>query len=315
MKTYTLTNGQTVSRLAYGCMGLDRLESIADCEELIDTALSLGINFFDHADIYGAGRCESIFGELLQRNRSWREHIVIQSKCGIRFAGDTYGDEAPSRYDFSYEHITRAVEGTLHRLQTEHLDILLLHRPDLLMAPDEVARAFEDLSASGKVGAFGISNFDYHRIELLQRALEQKLLVNQVELSLMHAELIARTARFNSAADRASASGTLDYCVRNEIRVQAWSPVAGGDLFAPGTDAPQSVKRTSSLVHELAEHYDTNASAIVLAWLLRHPAGIQPVVGTTNADRLRQSAEADRIDLTREDWYALLERAQGMPVP
>ena len=315
MKTYTLTSGQTVSRLAYGCMGLSRLDSVADCEELIDAALALGINFFDHADIYGAGRCESIFGELLQRNPSWREHMVIQSKCGIRFAGDTYGDEAPSRYDFSYQHMVRAVEGSLERLQIERLDILLLHRPDLLMVSDEVARAFDELATSGKVRDFGVSNFDHHRIELLQRALERKLLVNQVEISLMHAELIARTAKFNSANDLASASGTLDYCTGNDIRVQAWSPVAGGQLFAPGADAALNVRQTSALVHELAGRYDSNPSAIMLAWLLRHPAGIQPVVGTTNADRLRQSAEADRIDLTREDWYALLESAQGSAVP
>lgn len=315
MRTYTLTNGQAVSRLAYGCMGLDRLDSIADGEALIDTALSLGINFFDHADIYGAGRCESIFGELLQRNPSWREHMVIQSKCGIRFAGDTYGDEAPSRYDFSYEHIVRAVEGSLERLNVEQLDILLLHRPDLLMVPDEVARAFDELATSGKVKDFGVSNFDLHRIELLQRALERKLLVNQVEISLMHAELIARTATFNSAAALAAAPGTLDYCVGNDIRVQAWSPVAGGQMFAPGADAPPNVRQASALVHELAGRYGTNPSAVLLAWLLRHPAGIQPVVGTTNADRLRQSAEADRIELAREDWYALLERAQGNAVP
>lgn len=315
MRSYTLTNGQAVSRLAYGCMGLDRLESVTDCEQLIDTALSLGINFFDHADIYGAGRCESIFGELLQRNPSWREHMIIQSKCGIRFAGDTYGDEAPSRYDFSYEHIVRAVDGTLERLGIERLDILLLHRPDLLMINDEVTRAFDHLAASGKVRDFGVSNFDQHRIELLQRSLQRKLLVNQVEISLLHAELIARTATFNSVAELASASGTLDYCVSNDIHVQAWSPVAGGQLSAPGQDAPANVQQTSALVHELADRYDTNPSAILLAWLLRHPAGIQPVVGTTNVDRLRQSAEADRVELAREDWYALLERARGQAVP
>ena len=315
MKSYQLTKALTVSRLACGCMNLDKLGSVDECEQLIDTALSVGIDFFDHADIYGAGRCESIFGELLERNPSWREHMVIQSKCGIRFAGDTYGDAAPSRYDFSYEHIVKAVEGSLQRLKIERLDILLLHRPDLLMVPDEVARAFEALQTGGKVGAFGVSNFDGQQIELLQRALDAPLIVNQLELSLLRAELIAEGARVNTGQGYAPASGTLDYCRLNDIAVQAWSPVAGGRLFNPGADAPQPVRETSALVHELADRYETNASAILLAWLLRHPAGIQPVVGTTNAERLRQAAEADRIDLTREDWYLLLECAQATSVP
>ncbi|MDJ0759288.1 MAG: aldo/keto reductase [Woeseiaceae bacterium] len=315
MKTYQLKNETRVSRIACGCMNLGQLETVEDRERLIDTALSAGINFYDHADIYGAGYCETAFGELLKRNPAWRDHMVIQSKCGIRFAGDTYGDSAPSRYDFSYEHIMRSVEGILERLQIEQLDILLLHRPDLLMEPDEVARAFDALSGSGKVADFGVSNFDGHQIELLQRSLDQDLIVNQVEVSLLHAELIAEGARVNTGQGFAPASGMLDDCRLKGITIQAWSPVAGGRLFSPPADAPQNVRETSSLVHELAERHATNASAILLAWLLRHPAGIQPVLGTTNPERLRQSAEADGVELSREDWYSLLERAQGRSVP
>ena len=315
MKHYQLSNDTQVSRIACGCMNLGQLESVDDRERLIDAALSAGINFFDHADIYGAGHCETAFGELLARNPVWRDKMVIQSKCGIRFAGDTYGDEAPSRYDFSYEHIIRSVEGILERLQIEQLDILLLHRPDMLMEPDEVAGAFDALSQSGKVRGFGVSNFDSNQIALLQRSLDHDLIVNQVEVSLMHAELIAEGSRVNTGQGFAPASGTLDYCRLHDITIQAWSPAAGGRLFGPAADAPQNVREASALVHELADRYATNASAILLAWLLRHPAGIQPVLGTTNPERLLQAAEADRIELTREDWYALLERAQGRSVP
>ncbi|MDJ0918730.1 MAG: aldo/keto reductase [Woeseiaceae bacterium] len=315
MKTYQLKNGSRVSRIAYGCMNLGQLDAVEDRERLIDTALAAGINFYDHADIYGAGYCETVFGELLKRNPAWRDHMLIQSKCGIRFAGDTYGDSAPSRYDFSFEHIMRSVDGILERLQIEQLDILLLHRPDLLMEPDEVARAFDALSSSGKVKDFGVSNFDGRQIELLQRSLDQDLIVNQVEVSLLHAELIAEGARVNTGQGFAPASGTLDYCRLNNISIQAWSPVAGGRLFGPAADAPQHIHDASALVYELADRYATNASAILLAWLLRHPAGIQPVLGTTNPERLRQSTEADGIELSREDWYGLLERAQGRSVP
>ena len=265
MKTYTLSDGTSISRMAYGCMGLSELDSIESCEQLVGTALSEGINIFDHADIYGAGRCESIFGELLKRNPGWRERMVIQSKCGIRFAGDTYGDEAPSRYDFSFEHIVHAAEESLKRLQIESLDILLLHRPDLLMDPDEVARAFDHLASSGKVRHFGVSNFDHYKIQLLQQSLPASLLVNQLELSLLHAELIAQSAWFNARADLAAATGTLDFCRSHGIAVQAWSPVAGGKLFNPAPDAPQNVHQTSAVVHALAEQYDSNPSAILLA--------------------------------------------------
>ena len=297
MKTYTLEGGVEVSRLAYGCMNLAQAGSTDERERIIGTALDAGINFFDHADIYGAGHCETVFGEVLKRNPGWRERMVLQSKCGIRFPGDTYDDAAPARYDFSVEHIVRAADGILTRLGIERLDILLLHRPDLLMQPDEVARAFEQLSESGKVAAFGVSNFDAAQIGLLQRALPAKLSVNQLQLSLLHAELIAHGAKVNTRQDYAGAVGTLDYCRLNDIRLQAWSPVAQGRLFAPGHDAPAHVHQAAALVHELAERHSTNPAAILLGWLLRHPAGIQPVVGTTNVDRLLQSVAADDVEL------------------
>ncbi|MEM9689634.1 MAG: aldo/keto reductase [Pseudomonadota bacterium] len=316
MKQYTLVEGAIeASRLAFGCMNLNRLTDIGDREALIGSALDIGINLFDHADIYGAGNCETVFGDVLARNRGWRERMVIQSKCGIRFAGDTYDDGPPGRYDFSYQHIVRSVEGSLQRLQIDSLDVLLLHRPDLLMETDEVARAFDELSSSGKVHFFGVSNFDWGQIELLSKAVGRRLIVNQVQLSLMHCQLIAQGARINMPQAFASAVGTLDYCRLHDIRLQAWSPLAQGDLVHPPHDAPENVHHASALVHELANSYGTNPAAIVLAWLLRHPAGIQPVVGTTNIDRLRQCSEADAIELQREEWYSLLERALGQGVP
>lgn len=315
MKRYSLACGLKVSRLAYGCMHLDQLEHVEDRERAIATALEQGINFFDHADIYGAGACETFFGELLSRNPDWRQNMIIQSKCGIRFAGDTYGDEPPSRYDFSHEHIVRAAEGILSRLQIEQLDILQLHRPDLLMQPDEVARAFDDLHRSGKVGQFGVSNFDAAQIRLLQQSVNQPLIANQVQLSLLHAELIAQGAKFNQSQDFQAAFGTLDYCRAKGMLLQAWSPLARGQLFTPPHDAPHHIHQAAALIYEIAEKKSTNPSAIVLAWLLRHPAGIQPIIGTTNVDRIEHSAEADSVELSREEWYELLERAQGHPVP
>ena len=183
------------------------------------------------------------------------------------------------------------------------------------METDEVARAFDELSASGKVRFFGVSKFDWAQIELLSKAIGRRLVVNQLELSLMHAQLVAQGARINMRQEFASAVGTLDYCRLHDIRIQCWSPLARGDLVHPPHDAPETVHHTSALVHELANSYGTNPAAIVLAWLLRHPAGFQPVVGTPNIERLRQCCEADGLELRREEWYSLLERAQGQGVP
>ena len=316
MKHYTIVEGAIdASRLAFGCMNLSQLTDAGEREALVGSALDAGINFFDHADIYGAGACESLFGDILARNPGWRERMFIQSKCGIRFAGDTYDDGPPARYDFSYDHLVNSVDGILQRLGVDYLDILSLHRPDLLMETDEVARAFDELSASGKVRFFGVSNFGWAQIELLSKAIGRRLVVNQLEMSLMHAHLVAQGARINMRQDFASAVGTLDYCRLHDIRIQCWSPLARGDLVHPPHDAPETVHHTSALVHELANSYGTNPAAIVLAWLLRHPAGFQPVVGTTNIDRLRQCCEADGIELRREEWYGLLERALGQAVP
>lgn len=308
-----------VPRIAYGCMHLSRAwddtaitaTEISATLKLVETALEQGIALFDHADIYARGKSEQLFGEALRQIPELRGRIVLQSKCGIRVAGDPEAG-SPARYDFSRGHIVRSVEGTLKRLDTDHLDVLLLHRPDPLMEPAEVARAFDHLQESGKVLHFGVSNHNAAQISLLQEQLEQPLVVNQVELSLLHHQMISDGVLFNLPGDTGTGR-TLDYCREYGILVQAWSPLAGGRLFA-GTSAKE-LRPTAELVAQLAEAKGVAPEAILLAWLLKHPAGIQPIIGTTNPDRLVASCRADAVELSREDWYALLAAVRGASVP
>lgn len=303
------------SAIAYGCMNFSAVETNADREALIESALECGITLFDHADIYGGGQSELLFGRVLKAHPDWRRRMIIQTKCGIRFPGDTYDDTWPARYDFSYEHIVRATEGSLQRLGIEQIDTLLLHRPDLLMDVDEVARAFDDLSTAGKVRAFGVSNFDADQVRLLQAGLRQKLVINQLQISLMHAELIAQGAKVNTKQAFTATGGTLDYCRRKGIGIQAWSPVAGGQLFSVGADSPSNVRETAEYATHLAEQKSVSLTAILLAWLLAHPARIVPVIGTTKAARLQDAMQATSVTLSREEWYGLLEKSQGHAVP
>jgi len=324
MKTYKLANTDLeVSRIAYGCMALGGSWDSAPCGddeakraiELVSTAVDAGINFFDHADIYARGKSEEAFAEVLRALPGLRERIVIQSKCGIRFP-DTPEAGAPGRYDFSHDHIVGSAEASLARLGIEQLDILLLHRPDPLMEPDEVARAFEALHQAGKVRYFGVSNFSASQVTLLQRSVAQPLVVNQLEISLLHHHLISEGIGINQTDyPYAATTGTLDYCRLHDLRVQAWTPVARGKIFDPAADAPAHVKAVAEKIDALAKALETTREAIALAWLLRHPAGIQPVVGTANPERLRDSCKADSVDLNRDAWYALLEAARGKPVP
>ena len=308
-----------VPRIAYGCMQLGRAldhtaitaAEISATLKLVETALEQGIALFDHADIYARGKSERLFGEALRQIPELRGRIVLQSKCGIRVAGDPEAN-SPARYDFSRGHIVRSVEGTLKRLDTDHLDLLLLHRPDPLMEPAEVARAFDHLQDSGKVLHFGVSNHNASQISLLQEQLEQPLVINQVELSLLHHQMISDGLLFNQYGDT-GAGRTLDYCREYGLLVQAWSPLAGGKLFA-GTPAKET-RPAAELVARLAEAKEASPEAILLAWLLKHPAGIQPIVGTTNPDRLAACCQADTIELSREEWYALLAAARGAGVP
>ena len=322
MKSYHVPQTDLeVSRLAYGCMQIGGEwsdEPVAAAVKtaalaVVRTAYEQGINFFDHADIYTRGKSELVFAEVLKQIP--REQLIIQSKCGIRFPGQPRPTD-PQRYDFSYEHIVHSVEGILGRLDTDYLDILLLHRPDPLVEPEEVARAFADLHRAGKVRHFGVSNHNVGQMALLQRFVDRPLVVNQLEINVLHSHLINDGILANQAAHAyAGATGILDYCRLQGILVQAWSPVAGGRLFNPPANAPANVQKTAQLVAEMAAAKQTSAEAIVLAWLLRHPAGIQPIIGTTKPERVRASCLADGISLSREEWYALFIAGRGEALP
>jgi predicted oxidoreductase len=322
MKTYLLADGLPVSRLAYGCMQLSRAWDATPVtaderrltQRLVETALAGGITLFDHADIYARGKSEQVFGDVLRASPGLRERMVLQSKCGIRFADDPPG--TPGRYDFSQAHIVASAEGSLSRLGVGHLDVLLLHRPDALVEPDEVAKAFDTLHTAGKVRHFGVSNHTAGQIALLRRHVRQPLVANQVEVSLLHHHLIDDGVVANTTGHAyASAAGTLDYCRLHDLRMQAWSPLAGGKLATTSEFADPVIRATSALLHQLAEEKGVTPEAIQLAWLLRHPAGIQPIVGTTDPVRLAACCAADGVTLSREEWYALFTAARGTRVP
>ncbi|MDR7069024.1 putative oxidoreductase [Pseudoxanthomonas japonensis] len=322
MKTYLLADGLPVSRLAYGCMQLSRAWDATPVtaderrltQRLVETALAGGITLFDHADIYARGKSEQVFGDVLRASPGLRERMVLQSKCGIRFADDPPG--TPGRYDFSQAHIVASVEGSLSRLGVGHLDVLLLHRPDALVEPEEVAKAFDTLHTAGKVRHFGVSNHTAGQIALLRRHVRQPLVANQVEVSLLHHHLIDDGVVANTTGHAyASAAGTLDYCRLHDLRMQAWSPLAGGKLATTSEFADPVIRATSALLHQLAEEKGVTPEAIQLAWLLRHPAGIQPIVGTTDPVRLAACCAADGVTLSREEWYALFTAARGTRVP
>mgnify|MGYP001171162891 CR=1 FL=1 len=327
MKHYCLANTNlSLSRLAYGCMGLggpmDRsaLDSAQRrlARSAVTTATEAGINLFDHADIYALGKAEQVFGEIIGSSPALRDTITLQSKCGIRIPGmpgiegmpDTL---APKRYDFSFDHLVGSVEAILLRLRTDYLDILLLHRPDPLADPDEVARALEHLYASGKVRHFGVSNHTGFQIELLRSRTDRPLLINQLQISLAHSGVIDDGLSVNSAP--VGVAGTLDYCRLHGMLVQAWAPLAGGRLSDPRHAPDDTTRRTADLVARIAQAHECSREAIILAWLLRHPAGIQPIIGTTRPERIAACCEADAVRLSREDWYRLYESAKGREVP
>lgn len=311
-----------VSSIVYGCMGLGGnwddspitnayVEQANDC---VNTALESGINFFDHADIYTLGKAEQVFGKVLSERPQLRKKIYIQSKCGIRFA-DANG---PKRYDLSADWIEASVESSLQRLNTDYLDVLMLHRPDPLMQPEEIARAFEALKREGKVHHFAVSNMQHHQIAFLQHALDEPLVANQIEASLLKQDWIDEGvyAGNSEGRDINFTSGTLEYCRRQNIQLQSWGSLAQG-LYS-GRDVKgesDAVQRTSLLVTTLADVYSTSPEAIVLAWLMRHPVRMQPVIGTTDCARIAASCQAMNIQLSREHWYALYVSAKGHELP
>ena len=305
MKTITLNNTNlSIPEIGMGCMRIVELENADAVKSWIDTALENGINFFDHADIYGKGRCEELFGQVL--TPSLREKIIIQSKCSIR---------PGIAFDFSKEHILNSVDGILKRLNTEYLDILLLHRPDALMEPEEVADAFRILKENGKVRHFGVSNQTPMQMELLSKYCDEPLLINQLQLSIAHCPMINSGINVNMYNDSGinRDGGVLEYCRLKDITIQAWSPFQYG-MFEGVFLGNEKFAELNKVIDNLAEKYNVTNSAIAVAWILRHPAGIQTIVGTTNKDRIAQISKASEIRLTREEWYALY-MAAGNKLP
>jgi predicted oxidoreductase len=353
MKTYRIPHTDlTVSRIAYGCgvlghstskqhLGRDGAQisalfaqwkteplsssAVAHATRMVNAACDHGITFFDHADIYNLfGKSVEAFGAALKQSPGLREKIVIQSKCGIRFAEGFLRPrlDDPHRTDFSREHIVRPVETSLERLGTDRLDIFLLHRPDALMEPEEVADAFDALHRSGKVRYFGVSNHTAGQIELLKRYLHQPLVVNQLHVGLAHSYLIADGLEANRQSctriteGYTEVAGTLDYCRLNDIQIQAWSPLKGDndslELLRPKDDAAPKVKQAARELAEIAARRGVQSSAVALAWLLRHPARIVPIIGTTSVQHLHEACVSDDITLSREEWYTLLATCAGV---
>lgn len=290
--------------IAVGCMRINSLDK-AEAKQFVKTALDLGANFFDHADIYGGGTCEEIFAEAIGMNDDVREKVILQSKCGIR----------KGMYDFSKDYILESVEGILKRLQTDYLDVLLLHRPDALAEPEEVGEAFDKLHSSGKVRHFGVSNHKPLQIKLLKKAVKQPLVANQLQLSLTNATMISSGINANMENDRAldRDGGVLDYCRLHDITIQTWSPLQHG-FFAGVFLNNDKFPELNQKIDKLAEKYQVNNTTIAIAWLLRHPAKMQVVIGTTNTGRLKDCCRAGNVHLTREEWYELY-RAAGNTLP
>lgn len=312
--------GISASPLAFGCMTLggelDDPSALPRAQDALDAALETGITFFDHANIYGRGHCEAVFGQLLKERPGLREKIVLQSKCGIR----PRDESAPGRFDFSREHLLSSIDGILTRLDVDFIDILLLHRPDPLMETDEVASAFAEMKSQGKVKHFGVSNMSVAQMRFLQQALPDPLVVNQMEMSLAKLDWINQDVHVNQKAglNVHFAEGLMEYCQTEGVQVQAWSPLARGRFTGKmPDDAPAHHRETADLVARMAQEKQTSVEAIVLGWLMKHPARIQPVIGTINVDRIRACGDAQRQAeaMTRDEWYTLYVAARGTPLP
>lgn len=298
------TSDLDVSEIALGCMRMGDL-SKDETAKVIHNALELGINFFDHADIYAGGKSEEIFADAIDMNPSIREKMIIQTKAGIR----------KGYFDFSKEHILNSVDESLKRLKTDYIDVFLLHRPDTLVEPEEVAEAFSVLKNSGKVRHFGVSNQTPMQIELLKKYVEQDLVANQLQFSIMHTPMvdagIQMNTKFENSVDRDG--GILDYSRLNDMTIQAWSPFQYG-FFEGVFIEHEKFPELNAKLQEISEKYNIDKSAVAVAWILRHPAKIQTIVGTMNTERLTNIAKASDIVLTREEWYEIY-RVAGNVLP
>lgn len=295
MKNVTIANEISASAIVLGCMRMASLDE-KQVDAVMDRALSCGINYFDHADIYGGGNSEKLFGDYLRRHAGVREKMYIQTKCGIR-AG---------RYDFSKEHILNAVDGSLSRLGVEYVDALLLHRPDTLMEPEEVAEAFSILASSGKVRHFGVSNHNAMQIELLKTAVKEPLFINQLQFSPTEAGLVTSGMNVNMKnADSVMHDGALlEYSRLKNITIQAWSPFQTGFFKGSYVDNEDFPKLNECLA-KIGEKYGLTKTGAATAWMLRHPAHMQIIAGTMNPNRITEITAAADVVLTREEWYEI----------
>lgn len=284
-----------MNKIALGCMRLAKL-NIEQTEKLILCALENDIQLFDHADIYGNRKCEELFGEVLKRNPNIREKMIIQSKCGI----------CKGYYDLSKEHIIRQVEESIKLLNCKYLDILLLHRPDALVDYNEVNEAFNYLYINGLVKSFGVSNMNPMQIELYNKYLTNKIKYNQVQFSIVHSHMISEGLFVNMSEDEGSlrSGNLLEYSFLKGIELQAWSPLMASWDDGSFIDNPK-YETLNNKLQELSDKYNVTKNAIAIAWILRHPSNITPVVGTTSINHLLQLVKAKEINLTREEWYSL----------
>ena len=313
MRCYTLPNCVLEpSVLALGTMHLggtwDRSPltspTVDAAQTLLQKGMELGINHLDLADIYTFGKSDQVVGKILKSNPQLRDKLILQAKCGIILDQDSrFGP--PKRYDSSYDHIVSSVESTLRSLSTDRVDILSIHRPDPLGHPDEIARAFEHLKSTGKVRYFGVSNYSVHQLQRLESSLDQPVLFNQLELSLAHHGLLTDGIFFNQQHE-GERHHTLDHCSDRGMVVQAWSPVGGGRIFQGAL---------GEKLAEIASLHQSTPEAVSVAWLLRSPAKIQPILGTQSVSRLENFARAPELSLSREQWYEILEAALGQQVP
>ena len=296
------------SAVIQGCMRIDALTQ-NELDALIKNDLELGINFFDHADIYGDGICEEKFGQILKMEPSLRDKIILQSKCGIAKG------EKNNYFDFSKEYIIGAAEASLKRLETDHLDYLLLHRPDALMEPEEVAEAFDQLEKQGKVLKFGVSNQNPMQIELLKTCVKQPLRINQMQFSVAHSCMVSEGMQVNTMFDGGICrdGSILNYARIHKITIQCWSPFQYGAIegtFMGNPDYPE----VNEALQVIGKKYGITDSAAAVAWILRHPADMQVIAGTCNQKRMRDIVKACDVKLSREDWYWVYKMA-GNAIP
>ena len=304
MKRLLLGGILPASAIGLGCMRMAAL-SAKEADQVVHTALDNGIDFFDHADIYGGGACEERFGQVLRDNPGLRDKIVLQGKCGI----------CRGYYDASKAHILEAADGILSRLGVDHLDSLLLHRPDALMEPEEVAEAFETLHRAGKVRYFGVSNENAAQLQLLEKAMPGRIVINQMQFSLAHTPMVDEGVNVNIHSDHAIVrdGGVLDYCRLHGITLQAWSPFQYG-MFEGVFLGSDKYPELNVAVGEIAEAHGVTDSAIAVAWILRHPAKIQVLAGSMNPRRIADIARGADVELSRQEWYRLYLSA-GNPLP